>query len=72
MNSGNFNALARLAKLPRLYRLIKMFKLVRMMKMIKDRNKVAKYLNTVVQLGVGFERLIFFILIFFLLCHIMS
>jgi hypothetical protein len=65
-----FNQLARIAKLPRLYKLIRMSRLVRMLKIVKDRNKLVKYLSEVLKIGIGFERMLFFILIFFVLCHI--
>jgi hypothetical protein len=43
-----------------------------MLKIVKERNKLAKYLNEILRIGVGFERLLFFILIFFVMCHIVS
>jgi hypothetical protein len=70
LNSGNFNGLARLARLPKLYRLVKMTRLVRILKIVKERNKFAKYLTEILKIGVGFERLLFFILIFIVMCHI--
>ena len=47
-----------------------MTRLVRMLKIVKERNKLVKYLNEILKIGVGFERLLFFILIFFILSHI--
>ena len=46
--------------------------MVRMLKIVKERNKLVKYLNEVLKIGVGFERLLFFILIFFVMCHIVA
>ncbi len=41
-----------------------------MLKLVKERNKFAKYLSKVLKISAGVERLIYFIFIFFLLCHI--
>lgn len=49
-----------------------MTRLVRMLKIVKERNKLVKYLNEILKIGVGFERLLFFILIFFCVCHIVA
>ena len=62
--------MARFLRFPKLYKLIKMTRLVRMLKIMKERNKLVKYLGEILRIGVGFERLLFFILIFFILCHI--
>jgi hypothetical protein len=67
---GNFNRLARFVRLGKLYRLIRMTRLVRILRIVKDRNKLVKYLNEILKIGIGFERLVFFILIFLVLCHI--
>jgi len=72
LNTTDFSSLARMARLPKLYRLVKMFKLFRILKMAKQKDKVSKQLNSVLRIGVGSERLCFFFLIFFLLCHIVS
>jgi hypothetical protein len=53
-----------------MYKLVKMTRLVRMLKIVKERSKLVKYLNEVLKIGVGFERLLFLLLIFFILCHI--
>ena len=72
MNTGNYNALARIARLPKLYKLVKVFRLVKVMKVVKERNTLIKYVNELFKLSAGFERLIFFIIIFLVLCHISS
>jgi len=72
LRTSDFNSLARIARLPRLYRLVKMSRLVRMLKIVKDRNKLVKYLNEILKISIGFERLLFFFLIFFVLCHVVA
>ena len=69
---AGFNKLTRILRLPKLYKLIKMTRLVRMLKIVKERNKLVKALTEILRIGVGFERLLFFILIFLIMCHIVA
>ena len=39
---------------------------------MKEKSKLLRYINEFLKIGLGFERLFFFVLIFFLLCHIAS
>jgi len=64
--------MTRIFRLPKLYKLIKMTRLVRMLKIVKERNKLVKYLTEILRIGVGFERLLFFLLLFLILCHIVT
>jgi hypothetical protein len=64
---GNFNRLARVARIGKLYKIIRMTRMVRMLKIVKERNKLVKYLNEILKIGVGFERLLFMMLIFLVL-----
>ncbi len=68
----DYASLARIARLPKLYRLIKMAKLSRVLKIIKERNTISKYMNEVLKLNVGLERLAFFGFMFFISVHIVS
>ena len=69
-STSDYASLVRLTKLPKLYRLVKLTKLTRLLRMIKERNTISKYLNEVLKLSVGVERLAFFMLIFVLSVHI--
>ena len=69
-SSEGFTDLARIARIGRMYKLIKLTKMIRILKIVKDRSKLLKYLEEIMKIGVGFERLLFFILIFLILCHI--
>ena len=40
------------------------------MKVVKERNTLIKYVNDLFKLSAGFERLIFFVIISVVLCHI--
>jgi hypothetical protein len=70
LNASNFNALSRVARIGRLYKLVKLTRLLRILKILKDKNKFLKYLTDFLKLGLGFERLLFFILIFLLGMHL--
>ena len=49
-----------------------MSRLVRMLKILKDRNRLVKYLGEVFKIGIGLERLLFFILLILIICHIVA
>ena len=70
--NANYQEMVRLARMGRLYKLIKMTKLLRILKIIKQRSQLLKYLNDILKIGLGFERLFFFLLIFLIMCHIMT
>ena len=69
---GRFSRLARITRLGKLYKIIRMTRLVKMLKIVKERNKLVKYLNEVLKIGIGFERLLFLMLIFLILQHIVA
>ena len=64
------NNLARIAKMGRLYKLVKLTRLLRILKVMKEKSKLMKYLNQFLKVGLSFERLFFFMLMFLMLCHI--
>ena len=64
------NDLARVARLSRLYRLVKMIKLLRMMRIVKQRGKFQKYLSYIFKTSISVERLLVFLTIFLILCHV--
>ena len=41
-----------------------------MLKIAKEKGRLIKFLNEKLKISVGFERLLFFILLFVILCHI--
>ena len=62
----------KVARFGRLYKLIKLTRLLRILKIMKDKSSLIKYLNDILKIGLGFERLFFFILMFLILCHLVS
>ena len=49
-----------------------MTRLLRILKIVKQRGQLLKYLNDILKIGLGFERLFFFLIIFLIMCHIMT
>jgi hypothetical protein len=72
INANDYNQLARVARVGRLYKLVKLTRLFRMLKVVKQRNKLLQYINEFLKIGFGFERLLFFLIVFLILCHLAS
>ena len=70
--SDEYNQLARVARVGRLYKLVKLTRLFRMLKVVKQKNKLLGYINEFLKIGFGFERLLFFLIVFLILCHLAS
>jgi hypothetical protein len=68
--TGNVNRIARFTRIGKLYKLIRMTRMVRLLKIVQVRNKFVKNLSEILQIGIGFERLMFLSLIFFVLQHV--
>jgi hypothetical protein len=62
--------MTRLVKIGRLYKLVKLTRLLRILKIMKEKSKLLKYINEFLKIGLSFERLFFFLLVFIILCHI--
>lgn len=46
------------------------YRLMRILKVVKERQMLIKYVNEVLRLNAGFERLIFFLIMSIVVCHI--
>jgi len=51
---------------------VKLTRLLRVLKILKEKSKLLKYIGRYLKLGLGFERLSFFLLVFFMMTHIMT
>jgi len=71
-SGANYQDLTRIVRLGKISKLIKMTRLLRILKLMKERSKLLKYLNEILKIGLGFERLVFFIILFFILAHIVA
>ncbi|CDW71411.1 UNKNOWN [Stylonychia lemnae] len=69
-DTSGFNRMSRVVRIGKIYKIVKMTRMVRMLKIVKERNKFVKYLNQALQIGIGFERLIFLLIIFLVMCHV--
>lgn len=65
-----YNGVLRFAKMGRLYKLIKLTRLIRMLKMVRDSNKFLKFFKDLLSVTFGLQRLFFFCVILFMMCHI--
>lgn len=51
---------------------MKLFKLFRILKIVKDRAKILAYLNEFLKIGLGLERLFFFVIVFVIVIHVIT
>ena len=69
----NINGMIRMTRIGRLYKLIKLTRLVKMLKFVKKKGNLIKYVTQdLLKLGIGFERIMFFIFTSLLICHIFA
>ena len=68
----DYNNLARVARLPRLYRLVKMTKLARMAKLMRHKKAFKSKISKFLHLTAGFERLMWFIITFIIIVHLVA
>lgn len=64
--------MVRLVKLGRLYKVLRLIKLVRLLKLGKSQNNFFAQVKAVLQISVAFERVVMFMIIFFMICHIVA
>ena len=69
---GSFTKAIRIAKIGRLLKLVKLTKLLRVLKLMREQTKILSYLHHFSKMNPGWERLLFFCIVFFILCHICS
>jgi hypothetical protein len=70
-NSGNenLNSYFKLARVSKLYRLLKLTRMTRMLKILKESSQLMNYFKDILSSNVGIDRLIFFMLLIFIMCH---
>ena len=72
VNTSSVNRLARFARIGKLYKIIRMMKMVRLIKVAKVRNQLVKNLQEILKIQEGIERLIFLMMVFLILVHVIS
>jgi hypothetical protein len=71
-NAASVNGIVRIARIGRMYKLIKLTRLIRIFKIFKSKGSLFKKAKGKLNLGEGFERLVFFILMSGMICHIVA
>ena len=66
------NGIVRIARIGRMYKLIKLTRLIRIFKIFKSKGSLFKKAKGKLNLGDGFEKLVFFILMSGMICHIVA
>lgn len=72
LSASGFNGLFRIARITRLYKLVKLTRLLRVIKLLKNQAKMVRIFADILKVGPGFERLYFFVLIFFMIAHFIT
>ena len=68
----NYSNLLRFGRVTKLYKLAKIFKLIRILKLVRDKNKIMRYMTSVFRVDIAIERLIWFLITFLLLVHLLA
>ena len=69
---SDLNQVVRIARIGRMYKLIKLTRLIRVLKIIKEKSKFLQYMQQLFKISIGLQRLLGFLLAFFILIHICS
>jgi hypothetical protein len=59
----------RFTKISKIYKLVKITRLVRLVKILKTRKKIINRIKEMVHFRTGLERIAFFVLLLFIICH---
>lgn len=71
-SSNNVNDMIRLARLGRLYKILRLVRLFRILKLGKSSRNILRMIKQYLKLGPGFSRLIIFIIVASMMCHIVT
>ena len=69
---NDLNQIVRITRISKMYKLVKITRLLRILKIFKESNKMFKYMENYLNIGVGFQRLLGFVLSFFMIIHIVA
>ena len=72
LSATNVNGLVRFARIGRMYKLVKLTRLLRFLKLMRNKNTFMKQISDLHKFDIGFERLLFFMLLSLVLIHIVS
>ncbi|OMJ85063.1 hypothetical protein SteCoe_13718 [Stentor coeruleus] len=72
MDQKNYSTLLRISRVSKLYKLAKMIRFLRMLRLARNKNRIMKYMNTIFRVHMAIERLVWFLITFLLLVHILA
>ncbi|OMJ89207.1 hypothetical protein SteCoe_8684 [Stentor coeruleus] len=70
-NDNKYNSLLRVTRMQRLYRVLRIAKVLRLIKVFKNKDQ-RKYINLILKVSIGLERLIYFLLLLGVIIHIIA
>ncbi|CDW85072.1 UNKNOWN [Stylonychia lemnae] len=70
LESESYNRLGRILRLGKFYRMVKLIRLLRIGKVVKYESLFQQFVHRLFQLTIGYERLLFLLIMFLTLCHI--
>lgn len=62
--------MARIVRFGRLYKIAKLTKLFKGFRVMKEKTNLMKYIKDIIKVSIGLERLVFFLIVFLVICHI--
>ena len=69
---SNINGIVRITRIGRMYRLIRLTRMLRVLKVIKEQTRLMDKMKDTLKIGIGFQRLLFFMLYFIIFTHVLS
>lgn len=69
---SNVNQLTRISRIGKFYKILKMTRIFKMLRIVRVKNKLARHLHDVLKIGAGNERLLFLIIMFLVLVHVLA
>jgi hypothetical protein len=69
---GGLHKMARFSRITKIYKLIRMTRFVRLVKVVKIKNIFVRHLADLLKVGLGVERLMYMLITFFVLQHIVA
>ncbi len=64
---GSFKKFAGFTRITKLYKIIRLIRLFRLLKIAKERKNIGKYMTEELKIAIGQERIIFMLVIYFVL-----
>lgn len=69
---SNINGIVRITRIGRMYRLIRLTRMLRVLKIIKEQSRIMDHMQDHLKIGIGFQRLLFFVLYTIIFTHVLA